>query len=212
MEEAADVIAISDFITDWRTSVFGDLSTEPWRITRSSQQIISERIAGLPKAYTVRQQVAIHRTATVEEGATIKGPAIIAANAFVGAQAYLRGGVFLDRDCCVGPSCEIKSSFVFARSSVTHLSFVGDSLLGSGVNIEAGVIIANHRNEMSDKRIRIDFEGQIHETEVEKFGALIGDGVCIGANAVIAPGALIKPGSRVARLQLIDQHPEAECG
>jgi acetyltransferase-like isoleucine patch superfamily enzyme len=46
------------------------------------------------------------------------------------------------------------------------------------------------------------------DTGVSKFGALVGDGSRIGANAVIAPGALLERGSIVGRLQLIDQKPE----
>ncbi|MEM7446343.1 MAG: transferase, partial [Pseudomonadota bacterium] len=64
-------------------------------------------------------------------------------------------------------------------------------------------------NELDDKRIRIRYRDGIVETGVEKFGALIGDGVSIGANAVIAPGAILDPGLRIGRLQLLDQHPEA---
>lgn len=133
---------------------------------------------------------------------------MIGPHAFVGAGAYLRGGVWLDRDCIVGPACEIKSTFMFIGSTIAHLNFVGDSVIGMGVNIEAGAIIANCRNERSDKRISIAFEGNTIESGVEKFGAFIGDDARIGANAVIAPGALIPPGSVVQRLALIDQAPQ----
>jgi len=127
----------------------------------------------------------------------------------VASNAYLRGGVFLDDECIVGPGCELKSTFMFRGSKLAHLSFVGDSIIGSGVNIEAGAIVANYRNEMDDKRILILREGKIIDTGVEKFGALIGDDARIGANAVIAPGALIEPGFRLARLEKVDQHPRA---
>ena len=40
-------------------------------------------------------------------------------------------------------------------------------------------------------------------TGVEKFGALIGDGSCIGANAVTSPGAVIEPKTYVERLSLV---------
>lgn len=90
-------------------------------------------------------------------------------------------------------------------SKIAHLSFVGDSIIGAGANIEAGAVIANYRNERDDKRIRIAFEGGVIDTGVEKFGALVGDGARIGANAVIAPGALIRPSAVVPRSALIDQ-------
>ncbi len=95
---------------------------------------------------------------------------------------------------------------MFAGSKIAHLNFVGDSIIGSDVNIEAGAVIANYRNELDDKTIRIAFEGDVIDTGVTKFGALIGDGARIGANAVVAPGALLKPGRKVGRLQLEDQY------
>lgn len=139
----------------------------------------------------------------------LKGPAIIGPHAFIGANAYLRGGAFVDQGCVVGPCCELKSSFLFQGAKLAHLNFVGDSLLGTDVNIEAGAIIANHRNELADKQIRIRWQGETVDTGVSKFGALVGNGAKVGANAVIAPGALLAPGTQVPRLGLVDQHPGA---
>jgi len=46
---------------------------------------------------------------------------------------------------------------------------------------------------------------ELHRTGSTKFGALVGDGSRIGANAVLAPGALLLPASAVRRTQLCDQ-------
>ena len=169
--------------------------------------IISEAIGSLGSEYEVGRDIAIHRSARVENGAVLKGPIIIGKNAYVAAYAYLRGGVYIEEDCIVGPSCELKTTFMLANSKVAHLSFVGDTIIGGGVNIEAGAIVANYRNELTRKSILIARHGSIIETNVEKFGALIGDGARIGANAVIAPGALLDPLTVVPRLALIDQYP-----
>jgi acetyltransferase-like isoleucine patch superfamily enzyme len=61
---------------------------------------------------------------------------------------------------------------------------------------------------LESRSIRIGYREQVINTGVGKFGALVGDGSRIGANAVIAPGALLERGSIVGRLQLIDQKPE----
>jgi len=66
-------------------------------------------------------------------------------------------------------------------------------------------VIANRRNEHADPRIRIRLGQHVIDTGVETFGALVGDGCRIGANAVVAPGALRPPRSIVPRLGLIDQ-------
>lgn len=200
-------LKISDFISAWTGSPFSGADGLAWQVTSRAEEIIRACLGQLGPEYVMDAEVAVHRSAVIEGGCTLKGPIIIGPRSFVAAGAYLRGGVFLDEDCIIGPGSELKTSFMFKGSKIAHLNFVGDSILGSGVNVEAGAVIANYRNEKEDKTIRIKVEGQIIETGVEKFGALVGDGARIGANAVIAPGALIWPGMKVARLQLVDQAP-----
>jgi acetyltransferase-like isoleucine patch superfamily enzyme len=66
-------------------------------------------------------------------------------------------------------------------------------------------VLANHFNERTDKHISVWLDGQEVATGLTKFGALIGDGSRIGANAVTSPGTLLPPGSVVPRLGLVDQ-------
>lgn len=173
----------------------------PWEWTRDAERIVRELIALCGSDFVVGDGVAIHRSAQIETGAAMKAPALIGPKCFVASTALVRGGCWLDEGCIIGPAAELKSSFMFAGSKLAHLNFVGDSVLGADVNIEAGAMIANYRNERADKRIRI---GGI-DTGVDKFGALVGDRSRIGANAVVAPGAVLPAGSLVPRLSLVDQ-------
>jgi UDP-N-acetylglucosamine diphosphorylase / glucose-1-phosphate thymidylyltransferase / UDP-N-acetylgalactosamine diphosphorylase / glucosamine-1-phosphate N-acetyltransferase / galactosamine-1-phosphate N-acetyltransferase len=66
-------------------------------------------------------------------------------------------------------------------------------------------VLANHFNERTDKQISVRINGTVIATGLTKFGALIGDGSRIGANAVTSPGTLLPPGSVVSRLGLVDQ-------
>ena len=90
-------------------------------------------------------------------------------------------------------------------STLAHLCFVGDSLIGSDVNLEAGVVVANHWNERAEQAITVRVGGQSIQTSVVKFGALIGDHSRVGANAVLSPGTVLAPRTVVARLGLVDQ-------
>lgn len=198
---------ITEFIANWSDSPFGYFQEPAWQATTLAPKLVTDALVSLPAGYTIAGNVAIHFSAEVEDGAYIKGPAIIGPNTFVGAGALIRGGVFLERDCIVGHACELKTSFMFSGSKVAHLSFVGDSVIGARVNIEAGAVVANYRNEFSKKRIRILWNDDVIDTGVDKFGALIGDDVKIGANTVIAPGAILTPGTALPRLANIDQHP-----
>ncbi|MEL7487263.1 MAG: transferase [Pseudomonadota bacterium] len=203
------MILISDFIEDWRAAALADEKLAPWAVTNDVVSLVRRAIEQAGPDYRLSDAGAIHRTAHVEPGAIVKPPVFIGPEAFVAATAYLRGGIVLLRKCIVGPACELKSTVMFQEAKVAHLSFVGDSLIGARANIEAGAIVANYRNEMSDKTIRIKFGSRVIETGVEKFGAMIGDDARIGANAVIAPGAFIDRNAAVARGGVVDQHPDA---
>ena len=177
----------------------------PWAITGDLEAILRATLMQLGSDYQLRGEIAIHRSAVVEPHAVLKPPCVIRPGCLVGANAYLRGGVFLGDGAIVGPSVEVKSSILLKGAKVAHLSFVGDSILGSLVNIEAGAVLANYRNERAAKEIRVAIDGARLRTGVEKFGALVVDRSRIGANAVLAPGTVLEPDSIVARLALVDQ-------
>jgi NDP-sugar pyrophosphorylase family protein len=200
------VIRIGDYIASAAQSELAAFAeAAPWSLTQDAERIVRERVSACGADFTVQGDIAVHASAQVERGAALKGPLLIGPNCFVASSALIRGGCWLEHDVIIGPSAELKTSFIFARSKLAHLNFVGDSVLGVGVNIEAGAMIANYRNERADKRILIRLGEQLLDTGVEKFGALVGDGARLGANAVIAPGGVLARNAIVPRLSLIDQ-------
>lgn len=199
-------VEIDSFITGF-SGRFEKLKGKlPWEITRDITEILLEAIAHLDNTYVVANGIAIHQSATVESSVMIKPPAIIGEGCFIGANAYLRGGVFLGKRTVIGTSCEVKSSIILNDSAIAHFNFIGDSILGSQVNFEAGSIIANHYNEREDKLIRVVLNSTIINTNTKKFGALIGDNCKIGANAVLSPGTILQRNTVVKRLELIEQY------
>lgn len=202
-------IALQAYISCFDTSsLAGYADADPWSLTQRSESVVRSLLQSLPDGYAVAEEIAIHETAVVEHGAILKGPLILGPKCFVASGAYLRGGNWIDQGCTFGPGAELKSSFVFSGSKLAHFNFVGDSILGRDVNLEAGSIVANYRNEREDKEILVRMDQQLIRTGVLKFGALIGDGSRIGANAVVAPGAVLAPRFVLPRTQLIDQERE----
>lgn len=198
-------IKYASYLKNFVTS-FPELEKElPWNVVASIPQVLQQKIKTLSAEYKISQDVAIHKTAKIEENVTLKGPIIISPSCFIGAHAYLRGGVYLGEKSVIGPGCEVKSSLIMSGSALAHFNFVGDSLVGSYVNMEAGSIIANHYNERLDKTISVMLNKKKTKINVTKFGALVGDHTKIGANAVLSPGTILTPESIVKRLELIEQ-------
>lgn len=204
----ADVlIRLDDHITGFAMSPLARfVARTPWALVADAPVIVRALLETLPPSdYVIDGEIALHRSATVEAGAVLKGPLIVGPRGFIATGAHLRGGNWLDTDCLVGPGSELKASFLFAGAKLAHFNFVGESVLGAGVNMEAGSIICNYRNERSGTNVRVLVEGSLQDTGVQKFGALVGDGCRIGANAVLAPGAVLRAGQVVQRASLLDQ-------
>lgn len=200
------MIRLTDYIAEISRSAlapWADLS--PWALVTQAPAVVRQLLADLPADdYSVQGEIAIHRSATVEPGALLKPPLIIGADCFIASGALLRGGCWLDAHCIIGPGAELKTSFVFSGSKLAHFNFVGDSVLGHGINLEAGSIVANYRNERDDKEVQVRVAGLLQRTGCDKFGALLGDQCRIGANAVLAPGAVLAPASVIGRGQVFD--------
>ena len=177
----------------------------PWKFLAQMQECIIAMLANLETGYQVNGNVAIHHTALIEEGVVLKGPLIISPGCFVGAHAYFRNGVFIGKGVSIGPGCEVKSSILLDGSRLAHFNFVGDSLIGSDVNMEAGSVLANYHNDRDDKTIYL-WDGMNYQISgTKKFGGLIGDHSRIGANAVCSPGTVLARHAIVRRLELVEQ-------
>jgi NDP-sugar pyrophosphorylase family protein len=186
-------------------SALGDLADEtPWALTAAAAAIVRRLLDRLHGDFSVADEVAVHRSARIEPGAVLKGPLVVGPRCFVGHGATLRGGAWLEEACTIGPGGELKASFLFAGTALAHFNFVGESVIGRDVNLEAGAVIANHRNEWPGATVAFRYDGALTETGCAKFGALVGDGARLGANAVVAPGAILSPGTVVPRLGLVD--------
>lgn len=174
----------------------------PWQMTESLDQVVARRITACGDEFEIRGDAVVHISAVIEQNVILKGHIIIGPNCFISANAYIRGPVFLDEEVKIGAGCEIKHSVIFSQTAVAHFNYIGNSIIGSRVNFEAGSVAANHFNERADKKIRVQYNNQLLDTGVTKFGSLVGDDCKIGANAVLSPGSILPKGTVVPRLGL----------
>lgn len=191
--------------TLFKEFAIGNPTMQPWEITENLESIIYGLLDTLPEEYDVSGGIAIHATAIVDPSTLIKAPAIIGPDCFVGPHGLLRSGVVLAQATTVGAGCEVKQSVVCRNSALAHFNYIGNSIVGQGVNFEAGAVVANHYNEHKHKNIQLFIDNHVVDTGTEKFGAIVGDGSKIGANAVLSPGTVLHPKTIVRRLELVEQ-------
>jgi len=131
------------------------------------------------------------RNATIASGTIISPYSLVensevGANCRIGPYARLRPGTKLHDEVHIGNFVEVKNSEIAANSKANHLSYIGDSTVGSRVNIGAGTITCN-------------YDG------ANKYRTIIEDDVFIGSDTqLVAPvtvgkGATIGAGSTITK-------------
>ena len=116
----------------------------------------------------------------------------VGAGSLVGPYARLRPGADLGEEVHIGNFVEIKNSRIASQSKANHLAYVGDSSVGSRVNIGAGAITCNYDGANKHKTIIEDdvFIG----TNCELVAPVkVGSGATIGAGTTLTKDA--PPGS-----------------
>jgi len=151
--------------------------------------------AKLIGAPVIGENVFLGEGTIVEPGVYIRGPAWIGKNCEIRHGAYIRENVIAGDGCVLGNSCEFKNCVLLSGAHVSHFSYVGDSVVGRDVNLGAGVILSNYR--LDGQTIRVRVSGQLVETGLRKFGAMVGDRASIGCNAVVNPGSLVAKEARI---------------
>ncbi len=129
--------------------------------------------------------ISIGEGTVIEPGAYIKGPCIIGKNCQIRHGAYIRGNCIIGDSCVVGHTTEMKNSIMLNKSNAAHFAYLGDTILGSFVNVGAGVKFANLRLDNAPIVIR-----EI-QTKRRKLGAIVGDYSEIGCNSVLNPGTIL---------------------
>ncbi len=166
----------------------------PWDLLEANKFLLSRaksKIEGkIEKNVTIKDGVIIGKNTLVKAGSYIEGPVIIGENCVIGPNAYIRSSTSIGNECKIGMG-EIKNSIIGDRSKIHHC-YIGDSVLGEDVNTAAGTITANFRHDQQPVKSMI--KGELVDTGLLKFGAIIGDGARLGIGTRIYPGRKIWPG------------------
>ncbi|CAM2007670.1 DapH/DapD/GlmU-related protein [Acanthopleuribacter pedis] len=129
------------------------------------------------------------RDAVVAFGAQVKPYCVlekckVGAGAAVGPFAHLREGTDLGEDVKVGNFVETKKATLGAGSKASHLTYLGDAVIGRHCNIGAGTITCNYDGFSK------------HQTELGE-GVFIGSGSQLVAPVTLGDGSYVAAGSAV---------------
>jgi len=116
----------------------------------------------------------------------------IGSNANVGPFARLRPKAHACEGTHIGNFVELKNTTLGAGSKANHLAYLGDSDIGSGVNIGAGTITCNYDGTKK------------HRTNIQK-------GVFVGSNSTLVAPVTIHQGAYIAAASIITQDVQPDA-
>ena len=119
----------------------------------------------------------------------INGENKIGKHCKIGPFAHLRGDVVLEDYVKIGNFVEVKKTTIKSHTNACHLTYLGDSEIGSNVNIGAGTITANY-NPLTKVKSK----------------TIIKDNVKIGSNSVLVAPVTIEEGANVGAVGVITKN------
>ncbi|MCY4418823.1 MAG: putative sugar nucleotidyl transferase [Cytophagales bacterium] len=129
----------------------------------------------------------------------IEGPCAIGDHCKIGPHSYIRSGTTL------GPHCEIRGEVVrsvffggVGGTTQKHGIFVGDSVVGAGCNLGAGLLTSNTKDNGSNIRFWDEGTKSFIDTERKFCGTMMGDYVSCGIGTRFYPGSHISPYTQLA--------------
>ncbi|MCC2625049.1 MAG: glmU [Burkholderiales bacterium] len=136
-------------------------------------------------AGSLLKNVIIGNNVTIKPYSIIED-AKIGIDSLIGPFARIRPGTELTGGAHVGNFVEIKNSIIGQNSKVNHLTYIGDSTIGSGVNVGAGSVTCNYDGKNKYKTIIED-------------NVFIGSGTMMVAPVTISHGSVIGAGSTITK-------------
>ena len=167
-----------------------------WNLLEANKMILEEYGSMIGKGVKIRP------------GAHIEKPVAIGDGSILGPNCFIRKYSAIGKNCKVGNAVEIKNSIIMDNSFVSHLSYVGDSVIGRNCNVGAGTIFANLR--LDDKTIGMKVNSHVVDSKRRKLGSIVGDNVKFGVNSTIMPGKKIWPSMIIPACSIVKDDIEKQ--
>jgi bifunctional UDP-N-acetylglucosamine pyrophosphorylase/glucosamine-1-phosphate N-acetyltransferase len=177
----------------------------PWDLLSANAIALNKKVFEIkmtvPTGVTIEGPVKIADSTVLRPGAFIQGPVMIDKDSIVGPNSFIRAGTYIGKNVRVGNGVEIKNCILLDGTTIGHLSYIGDSIIGRGCNFGAGTKVANLR--LDNQAISMMIKGNYVTSGKRKLGIVMGDNVKTGINVSIMPGISIGENSRIGAHTLI---------
>jgi UDP-N-acetylglucosamine diphosphorylase/glucosamine-1-phosphate N-acetyltransferase len=217
-----DTVAIAKVQPDAQTP----LISRPWHLIEHLETVLRRdlsrtdvpRATSLPEAVTVMGDKGVHVAGSaklhamvvlncesgpivIDEGATVQsfsvlgGPCYVGRHTIITPHSHIRAKTSIGDHCVVGG--EISASVIHDCSNKCHSGYLGNSVVGSWVNLGADTTVSNLKNTWGNVRMQLDERDAISTGQL-KLGPLICDFVRTAIGSRLLTGSCIGTGSMIA--------------
>jgi bifunctional UDP-N-acetylglucosamine pyrophosphorylase/glucosamine-1-phosphate N-acetyltransferase len=175
MAQGVTIFRPETCVIDAAVTVGADTTIEPY------VQLLGATTIGTDcriRSYSVIQQSTLGNGVTVRNGCILDS-AEVSDGAILGPYAHLRPESRIGENAHVGNFVETKKVTLGKGSKANHLNYLGDAIIGAGVNVGAGAITCN-------------YDG------VHKHQTIIGDGAFVGSDSTLVAPVSIGAGAYIA--------------
>jgi len=143
--------------------------------------------------------IVIDDGAVVESFSRVMGPCYIGARTRINS-ALIGGGTSIFESCKVGG--QVENSVMMPFTNKAHHGYIGDSYVGSWVNLGAGCTFSNLKNTYGN--VRLNLGGKKTDSGMLKLGPVVGDMAKLSIGALVYAGRSVGAGSHVSGLAAED--------
>lgn len=162
----------------------------PWNLFELNESLLADSEAKIEtiENSTIKGKLIMGEGSRIIDS-HIDGNVYVGKNSVIGPHSYIKGNVSIGENCNIGESTTVKDSILFNNVNAKHLTYIGDSVVGEGVNFGSGTQVANYRFDAANINV-LTGRGWVNSGR-KKLGAIIGDGVKFGVLACTMPGKTI---------------------
>jgi NDP-sugar pyrophosphorylase family protein len=131
----------------------------------------------------------VHETSTVHRGVSFFGPVLVGPGCEIGPNATIFGPAVVESNAYLGPSAEVRRCLLLDGTEISHMSYVGHSVIGR--NVCLGAFFCSAVRNLRRGTVHVLRDGALVDTGERLLGCVIADGTETGVHTTVMPGRRI---------------------
>jgi NDP-sugar pyrophosphorylase family protein len=143
----------------------------------------------------------VHESSVVHSGVNLFGSVVVGPYCEIGPNATIFGPTLVEGRSYLGPSVEVRRCLLLAGAEVSHMSFLGHSVIGRQVAL--GAFFCSAVRNLERGTVHVMNNGALVDTGETRLGCVIADGVQTGVRTTVMPGRRVTESATTAPNSII---------